>query len=79
MLLKSRASLTCFRACFLTCRANDLSAPRYVQRYYVARSCSYCDHGKEIILFLFLVTGVDEALNNIQVYIVAKEMQEIIM
>jgi len=27
MLLKSRASLTCFRACFLPGRANDLSAP----------------------------------------------------
>jgi len=29
MLLKSRASLTCFRDCFLTVRAKDLSAPRY--------------------------------------------------
>jgi len=28
-LLKSRASLTCFRACFLPGRAKDLSAPRY--------------------------------------------------
>jgi len=28
MLLKSRASLTCFRACFLTGHAKDLSAPR---------------------------------------------------
>jgi len=27
MLLKSRASLTCFRACFLPSRAEDLSAP----------------------------------------------------
>ena len=27
MLLKSRASLTCFRACFLPGRAGDLSAP----------------------------------------------------
>ena len=27
MLLKSRASLTCFRACFLSGRAKDLSAP----------------------------------------------------
>jgi hypothetical protein len=32
MLLKSRASVTCFRACFLLGRAKDLSAPRYVQR-----------------------------------------------
>ena len=30
MLLKSRASLTCFRACFIPGRAKDLSAPRYV-------------------------------------------------
>jgi len=29
MLLKSRASLTCFRGCFLLGRAKDLSAPRY--------------------------------------------------
>ena len=28
MLFKSRASLTCFQACFLTGRAKDLSAPR---------------------------------------------------
>jgi hypothetical protein len=31
MLLKSRASLTCFRACFLAGRAKDLSAPRHFQ------------------------------------------------
>jgi len=29
-MLKSRASLTCFRACFLPGRAKDLSAPRYL-------------------------------------------------
>jgi len=29
MLLKSNASLTCFRACFLPGRAKDLSVPRY--------------------------------------------------
>jgi len=28
MLLKSRASLTCFRTCFLSGRDKDLSAPR---------------------------------------------------
>jgi len=32
MLLKSRAFLTCFRACFLPGRAKDLSAPRYLLR-----------------------------------------------
>jgi len=31
MLLKSRASLTCFRACFLPGRVKDLSAPRYTK------------------------------------------------
>ena len=31
ILLKWRAFLTCFRACFLTRRAKDLSAPRYFQ------------------------------------------------
>ena len=31
MLLKSRASLTFFRACFLPGRAKDLSAPRYIR------------------------------------------------
>ena len=30
MLLKLRASLTCFRACFFPGRAKDLSAPRYL-------------------------------------------------
>jgi len=35
MLLKSRASLTCFRACFLPGRAKDLSAPRYAKNIYV--------------------------------------------
>jgi len=33
MLLKSRAFLTCFRACFLPDRAKDLSAPPYLLHY----------------------------------------------
>jgi len=33
ILLKSRASLTCFRVCFLPGRAKDLSAPRYIYIY----------------------------------------------
>ena len=32
ILLKSRASLTCFLACFLPGRAKDLSAPQFVHR-----------------------------------------------
>ena len=44
MLLKSRASLTCFRACFLPGRTKDLSAPRYVYTYvyiqgFLAQRC----------------------------------------
>jgi len=39
MLLKSRASLTCFRACFIPGRAKDLSAPRYKYRLKVSRFC----------------------------------------
>jgi len=38
MFLKSRASLTCFRDCFLPRRAKDLSAPRYIN------SDQYCIH-----------------------------------
>ena len=38
MLLKSRASLTCFRACFLPGRAKDLSAPRYYGTVYRFKS-----------------------------------------
>jgi len=34
IMLKSRASLTCFRACFLPGRAKDLSAPRYYCHFY---------------------------------------------
>jgi len=38
MLLKSRAYLTCFRACFLPGRAKDFSAPRVlVARYQASR------------------------------------------
>jgi len=38
MLLKSRASLTCFRACFLPGRAKDLSAPRYYAQEYFSHN-----------------------------------------
>jgi hypothetical protein len=40
MLLKSRASLTCYRACFLPGRAKDLSAPgKLSSNYYYANLC----------------------------------------
>ena len=46
MLPKSRASLTCFRACFLPGRAKDLSAPRYNE----ACLCKNCCHGEAICI-----------------------------
>ena len=42
MLLKSRASLTCFRACFLPGRAKDLSAPRYLTSTNVSEKPAAC-------------------------------------
>jgi hypothetical protein len=42
----------------------------YVKRYYVAGSCGFYGQGKGIILSLFLVIGVDAALNNIEAHIV---------
>ena len=43
MLLKSRASLTCFRTCFLPVRAKDLSAPRvYSSSIGTAAHCGLC-------------------------------------
>jgi hypothetical protein len=45
MFLKERASLTCFRACFLLGRAKDLSAPRYCERVWDRKCLSekLCD------------------------------------
>jgi len=40
ILLKPRASLTCFRACFLPGRAKDLSAPRYSGYGKMSHRCS---------------------------------------
>ena len=41
MLLKSRASLTRFRACFLPGRAKDLSAPRYIGILFQIGQCHF--------------------------------------
>jgi len=46
MLLKSRASLTCFRACFLPGRAKDLSVPRYIKHKEWRQTRSI--HGEEV-------------------------------
>jgi len=44
MLLKSRASVICFRACFLPGRAKDLSALRYCLANYILSGFSrICD------------------------------------
>jgi len=47
ILLKSRASLTCFRACFLPGRATNLSAPLY-KRNIKALSPNHCCRWKSI-------------------------------
>ena len=44
MLLKSRASLTCFRACFLPGRAEDISAPRYERKRFAQEFWTKCEH-----------------------------------
>ena len=44
MLLKSRASLTFFRACFLPGRAKELSVPRYLGLF------SLCHNGRGVDL-----------------------------
>jgi len=49
VLLKSRASLTCLRACFLPGRANDLSAPRYMY------CCMFCILVFNFVNYLFLL------------------------
>ena len=54
MLLKSRASLTCFRACFLPGRAKDLSAPGYLSLPRVELCLS-----KEQLLKCLKVSGLE--------------------
>jgi len=49
VLLKSRASLTCFRACFLPGRDNDLLAPRYMY------CCTFCKRVFNFVHYLFLL------------------------
>jgi len=52
MLLKSRVSLTGFRACFFPGRAKDLSAPRYVRRtcclHLQSKRCGQNDSQKHL-------------------------------
>ena len=52
MFLKSRASLTCFRACFLPGRAKDLSATRKIT--------TNCSCGDSISLFGYIFIGLQD-------------------
>jgi len=47
MWLKSSASLTCFRACFLLGRAKDLSAARYINKEDGSQGSEMADTGLE--------------------------------
>jgi len=50
MLLKSRVSLTYFRACFLPGRAKDLSAPRYKPvNVFKGHNLRYCLDSTECV------------------------------
>jgi len=51
MLLKSLASLTCFRACFLPGRAKGLSAPRYWPEDGLENTES-CNHTRVLMIVL---------------------------
>ena len=55
LMLKSRASLTCFRGCFLPGRAKDLSAPRYSDMHLQPRN------GK-CLLYQFYFGGGDTSI-----------------
>jgi len=47
MLLKSRASLSCLRACFLPGRAKYISTPRYMaEDYYIIGIIIYSQYGQ---------------------------------
>ena len=48
MLLKSRASLTCFRSCFLPGRPKDLSVPRYYVAMYKGRIAGKLKFGRRL-------------------------------
>ena len=50
MLLKSRASLTRFRACFLPGRTKDLSARRYIKLFGRPSSNYKCRHLQRLIM-----------------------------
>lgn len=49
----------------------------YVQRYIAARSCNLCCHEKATIRSIFIV-GVYVPVNNIKVFSVAIEIQQLV-
>jgi hypothetical protein len=52
------------------------SSTVYAERYIVARSLNHCCHGNETIRSLFIVVGVNVAVNNINVFSVDMEIQK---
>ena len=74
MLLKSRGSLTCFRACFLPGRSKDLSAPRYVWTIYTLCSirkpttCTYDSQNITISRFSHMFWAFNSAIIRYSAY-----------
>jgi hypothetical protein len=56
--------------------AKDLLAPRYVQRYIVARLLKKSCHENSTIPSLYIVVGVDVAVYSIKVFSVVMDMQK---
>jgi hypothetical protein len=49
-----------------------------IQRHIVGRSRKHSCHGNVKIRYLFIIVGVDAAVNNINVFSVAMEKQELV-
>jgi len=60
MLLKSRASLTCFRACFLPGWAKDLSAPWYLSRVNSLNKLAHFTLLEVLKIFALCVAGAEQ-------------------
>jgi len=68
MLLKSRASVTCFRACFFPGRAKNLSAPRY----------NHTQHTRSIHVYVYNMTlkNKNKQYRDIQVATINKHSEQ---
>ena len=73
MLLKSRASLTCFRACFRPGRANDLSAPRQVRKKYSTKISTLDNNRAQLSLHYRTIYRVISGFQSHTVTISSKE------